>query len=109
MAGSYALSRTKNDKFRFVLKAENGQTVLTSQTYGAKKSALDGIESVRQNSGEDSRYERRESARGAAYFVLKAANSQVIGTSEEYSSPSAMEGGIASVKRLGPGAVVKEV
>jgi len=108
MAGSFVLSRTKDDKFRFVLTAENGQTVLTSQTYSAKQSALDGIESVKQNAGDDTRYERRQSSRGAPYFVLKAANTQVIGTSQEYSCSSAMEDGIASVKRLGPGAALKE-
>ena len=33
------------------------------------------------------------------YFVLKAANGEVIGTSEMYSSTSAMRKGIASVKK----------
>jgi uncharacterized protein YegP (UPF0339 family) len=108
MAGSYMLSRTKDGKYHFVLQAENGQAVLTSQRYTARSSALAGIESVRSNSGKDSRYDRRKSSRGQAYFVLKAANAKIIGTSEEYSSPSAMEAGIASVKRLGRGASLKK-
>jgi len=108
MAGSYAVQQTKNNKYHFVLQAENGQTVLSSQTYANKQGALDGIESVKTNSGNDARYDRRKSSRGQPFFVLKAANGKVIGTSEEYSSPSAMEAGVASVKRLGPGAVVKE-
>jgi uncharacterized protein YegP (UPF0339 family) len=41
--------------------------------------------------------------------VLKAANNQVIGTSEMYSSEAAMENGISSVKSSAPGAVVEEV
>jgi uncharacterized protein len=108
MAGSYKINQSKDGKYFFVLQAENGQTVLSSQRYTAKQSAKDGIESVRNNAGDDSRYERKQSKRGAPFFVLKAANAQVIGTSEEYSSAKAMEDGIVSVKRLAKGAVLKE-
>jgi len=108
MAGSYKLNQSKDGKFFFVLQAENGQTVLTSQRYSAKQSAKAGIESVRKNCGDDARYERKQSKRGAPFFVLKAANAQVIGTSEEYSSAKAMEDGVASVKRLGKAAKLKE-
>ena len=108
MAGSFVVSRVKNGKFRFVLRAENGETVLTSQVYAAKRSALEGIESVRKNSGSLSRFEKRKSKRGQGYFVLKAANAKIIGTSEEYRSGAALEGGIASVKRLGRQAALKE-
>lgn len=41
-------------------------------------------------------------------FNLKASNGQVIGTSETYSSPSARETGIASVKANGPTAPVDD-
>lgn len=108
MAGYYKLSRSKNETFFFVLQAENGQPVLRSQMYSAKQSALDGIESVRQNAGDDSRYERKQSSDGRPYFILKAANTQVIGTSQQYASNTTLEGGIASVKRLAAAASLKE-
>jgi uncharacterized protein YegP (UPF0339 family) len=108
MPGSFVLSKAKNGKFRFILRAENGQTVLSSQVYAAKRSALEGIESVRKNAGSADRYERRKSKRGQGYFVLKASNAKVVGTSEEYSSDSSLEGGIASVKRLARQAALKE-
>jgi uncharacterized protein YegP (UPF0339 family) len=108
MAGSFKISQSKDGKFFFALVAENGQTVLTSQMYSAKQSAKDGIESVKKNAGDEARYERKQSKRGAPFFVLKAANAQVIGTSEEYSSAKAMEDGIASVKRLAKSAVLKD-
>ncbi|ALN64616.1 hypothetical protein GLA29479_5175 [Lysobacter antibioticus] len=41
-------------------------------------------------------------------FNLKASNGQVIGTSELYSSESARDGGIASVKANGPTAEVDD-
>ena len=54
----------------------------------------------------DERYERKTSTKSEPYFNLKAANGQVIGHSEMYSSTSAMENGIASVKKNAPTATV---
>ena len=45
---------------------------------------------------------------GKFRFRLKAANGQIIGRSETYSSTSAMEGGIESVKKNAPGADVED-
>ncbi|MGB0767773.1 MAG: YegP family protein [Phycisphaeraceae bacterium] len=102
MAAKYALLKSNNDKFHFNLKAANGEVILASQMYEAKASAEDGIASVKANSPDDANYERKTAKDDSPYFVLKAANGQVIGTSEMYSSTSAMENGIASVKTNGP-------
>jgi uncharacterized protein len=98
MAGTFELKKIDNGKFMFNLKAGNGQIILTSQMYGAKASAQDGIASVRQHAADDANFERKNSVAGEPYFVLKAANRQVIGTSEMYNSAAAMEKGIASVQ-----------
>ena len=45
---------------------------------------------------------------GKPYFNLKAANHQIIGTSEQYNTEAAREKGIASVKNNGPTTVIKE-
>ena len=39
----------KAGEFRFRLKAKNGEIIAVSEGYKAKKSCLDGIESVRKN------------------------------------------------------------
>ncbi len=102
MAAHYVLTNSKDGQVMFNLKAANGQVILTSERYTTKAAALNGIESVKKNSPLDERYERRENSKGEPYFILKAANSQEIGRSEYYSSTSAMENGIASVKTNGP-------
>jgi len=99
----------KRGEFRFRLKASNGQAILASEGYKAKASCTSGIESVRKNSQDDSRFERLESKNGKPYFNLKASNGQVIGNSEMYESTSGMENGIASVKKNALGAEVVEV
>jgi uncharacterized protein YegP (UPF0339 family) len=108
MAGKFELKTTATGKFRFNLKAGNGQTILTSENYESKSAAQNGIESVKKNAGDDARYERKESSNGKPYFVLKAANHQIIGQSEMYESKSSMENGIESVKKNAPDATVVE-
>ena len=102
MTGKYELKKSSDGQFVFNLKAGNGEVILTSERYKAKESALKGIESVRKNSPDDARYDRLASTAREPYFVLKAANGEVIGRSEMYSSASAMENGIRSVKENGP-------
>ncbi len=106
MAGKFEILKSTNDKFYFNLKAGNGEVILTSQMYTAIDSAHTGIESVRVNSVEDSRFERKESSAGEPYFVLKAANHEPIGRSEMYSSAASMENGILSVRNNAPEASV---
>jgi len=108
MAGSFVLQKSSDQKFYFNLRVENGEKILTSEMYNAKPGALNGIESVKKNAPDDSRFQRRQSKAGKPYFVLVAGNNEVIGTSEEYSSSEAMENGIAAVKRTAPGATLED-
>ena len=104
----FKISKDKRGEFRFNLKASNGQTILAREGYKAKASCLNGIESVRKNSQDNSKFDRLEYKSGKPYFNLKATNGQVIGNSEMYSSVSAMENGIASVKKNAPNAEIEE-
>ncbi|MCB1130586.1 MAG: YegP family protein [Verrucomicrobiae bacterium] len=108
MNGYYKLKTTEGGKFRFNLHAGNHEVILTSQLYGDKGSANNGIESVRANGPHEERFERKSSAKGEPYFLLKAANSQIIGTSEMYSSEAARDNGIRSVMSQSATETVKE-
>jgi uncharacterized protein YegP (UPF0339 family) len=108
MAGWFELSKGDKGQFRFVLKAGNAETILSSEHYEAKTSAENGIASVRSNCALDERYDRKTAANGKAFFNLKAANHQVIGTSQMYASEQAREDGIASVKKNGGSTTVKD-
>lgn len=108
MAGKFELKESANGKYHFNLKAGNGQIILSSEMYETRAAAQAGIESVKKNSGNDARYERRTSTSGSPYFVLKASNGQEIGRSEMYNTAAAMENGITSVKTNGPDASIAE-
>jgi uncharacterized protein YegP (UPF0339 family) len=106
MAARFELKPTKNGEFMFNLLAGNNEIILTSQMYEEKSGALNGIESVQTNSQIDEHFERKTAHNGQFYFDLHAANQQIIGKSETYTTKAAMEKGIASVKKNG---VVKEM
>lgn len=108
MAGWFELSKSSDNQFRFVLKAGNGETILTSELYTSKASAEKGIASVRSNSPQEERYEKKTASNGKFYFNLKAANHQIIGSSQMYATAQSRETGIASVKANGTSQTVKD-
>jgi uncharacterized protein len=105
--GKFVIGATSNGQWRFTLKsAGNGEPVLHSETYHNYDDALGGIGSVRSNAPIDAHYERRTSQRLEPYFVLKAGNGLVIGTSEMYTTTAGMEAGIRWMKANAFGAPV---
>ena len=109
MSGWYELSKSSDGQFRFVLKAGNAETILTSELYGSRASAENGIASVQTNAPLDERFERKESSNGKNFFNLKAGNHQIIGTSQMYASAQSRDAGIVSVKANGPTTTVKDL
>ncbi len=108
MAAKFEIKKTSDDQYMFNLKAANGEVILTSETYKQKRSAEEGIASVKANAPHDSQFERKTAKDGSPYFVLKAGNGEVIGKSEMYTSTSAMEKGIASVVKCSSEALTVE-
>lgn len=106
--GRFEVFVDKRGEFRFNLCAVNGQVVLSSEGYTRKANCLKGIDSVRRHSAEDRYFERIISRDGQFRFVLKARNGEIIGTSERYTSATAMEDGIRSVRFHAPDAAVFE-
>lgn len=106
--GKFVITKRTNGEFQFNLKAGNGQTILTSEGYTTKAACTNGIESVKTNSQDDGRFDRKEAKNGKPYFNLKASNGQIIGSSEMYESTSARENGIESVKKNAPEATTDD-
>jgi uncharacterized protein YegP (UPF0339 family) len=101
MPGVFELNKAADGQFHFVLKADNGEVILSSELYKEKTGAEAGIASVRANCQTDDRFEKKTSSNGKPYFTLKAGNNEIIGTSQMYASEAARDNGIASVKNNG--------
>jgi uncharacterized protein len=99
----------KSTEHRYRLKARNGEIILSGEGYTTKESCQNGIESVKENAPHDNRYERKDSVNNQFYFVLKAANGEIIGVSETYTTKQARETGIAAVKKDAPVALVEDL
>ncbi len=106
--GKFVVTKRKNGEFQFNLKAGNGQVILSSEGYTTKSACLNGIESVKKNALDDSKFASLTAKNGKAYFNLKATNGQIIGSSEMYESEASRNNGIESVKKNAPDAEIVE-
>jgi uncharacterized protein len=121
------------DKFRFHLKAANGQIIAVSQAYQTKESAINGIDSIKTNAPiakiadlttaegampkpkhakgivQDPVFEIQTNAPDKWRFHLKAANGEIIAVSQSYQTKESAESGIASVKKNAPMAKVVDL
>lgn len=109
MAGKFEVYKDKAGEFRFRLKSGNGETVLTSEGYSKKASAMNGVESVKKNAGDAANFDKTETDGGGFRFSLKAKNRQIIGTSQTYKTASGRDNGVGAVGRAADGAKVVDL
>jgi len=103
----FSLFTGRDGQYYFTLRARgNSEPILQSEGYTTRAACYNGIESVRRHAPFDSNFVRKGVGAGNLWFVLRAANHEVIGVSETYSSKQARENGIAAVKRDAPVAKV---
>jgi uncharacterized protein YegP (UPF0339 family) len=106
--GKFVITKRSNGEFQFNLKAGNGQNILASEGYSTKANCENGIDSVKKNSQDDTKFDRKTSSNDKFYFNLKATNGQIIGTSEMYESDASRDNGIDSVKTNAADATVDD-
>lgn len=99
----------KKNEFRFRLKADNGQTILSSEGYTTKAACLNGIASVKKNAKDPKRIVKTQTPSKMFRFSVVAANKEIIGTSQNYKSESGRNNGVDSVMRNAEKAEIKEV
>ncbi len=91
-----------NGLYYFNLKAANGEIVLASQAYSTESAAMNGTFAVAEAGLKSGNYVIKTAKDGQAYFVLRSANGEVIGTSEMYVSKSNARRGRGDVMALLP-------
>ena len=93
----FQIFKGKDKKFYFRLIARNGETILASQAYRNLAGCEKGIASVKTNGANFDNYEFSIAKNDQFYFVLKASNKEVIGTSETYTTKQACRNGAIAV------------
>jgi len=99
----------KKNEFRFRLKADNGQTILSSEGYSSRAACLNGIESVKKNAKDPKRITKSQTPGKMFRFAVTAANQEIIGISQNYKSESGRNNGVDSVARNAAKAEIKDV
>lgn len=105
----FEIRQNKNSEYYYVLKARNGEVILTGEGYSTKASCENTIESVRKNSFYEERFNKLYSKDGKSYFTLKAGNGQIIGKSRYYNSVASRDNGIESVRKNAETAKIVEI
>lgn len=109
-AASYVIEQADSGEFYFNVVAANGQVIGTSEMYATKSNAQGGITATMAavnaasatpvNAGGEG-FQTFKGADGKTYFHLRAKNGEIVLQSQGYSSKSAAENGISSVKSNG--------
>ena len=86
------------EPFSFSFVNANDESIVKSENYAAKRSALNGIESIKKNCTDDNRYELKESKNGKFFFNIKATNGQIIGTSKLFATEEIRNSSISQLK-----------
>lgn len=85
--------------FRFNLHAQNGEIVLSSESYTTKAAAWNGAFAVQDAAAREGSFEVKTAKDGRYYFTLTASNGEIVGVSQMYTTRAAAEKGITSVKK----------
>ena len=111
--GKYVITRNPKGKYHFDLVSKNGEVILSSQMYVARKGALKGVRSTVKNAKIAPVEDRTTKEYKACpipkfviekgrdkkiYFELVANNGKAIGKSQGYTTMAAAKAGIKSVK-----------
>lgn len=106
----FQVNKDSAKEYRFNLFAKNGKNILrSSEGYTTKQNCLNGIASVKLNSQNDSRYDKKTAINGQYFFVLNASNGEALGISEMYTTSQNRDNGIAAVKRDAPNAPIEDL
>jgi len=87
-------------QFRFNVYAKNGKIILSSEHYTTEAAAFNGAMAVQTEGQNAAAYTLKTSVSGSFYFTVKAANGEVIGTSQQYSTKSAATSAMTSLQSL---------
>lgn len=111
VTAKFQVYKDKAGKFRFRLRAENGQIVAVGEAYGRHASCLNGVRSVKRNSNAEiedltiegkkipnPKYQVFKDAASKFRFHLKAPNGEVIALGEGYQTKESCLKGIHVVQ-----------
>ncbi|BFM45439.1 YegP family protein [Flavobacterium sp. CFS9] len=104
----FIVIKKANGEFQFEFVNKNGETILSSGDYTRKFMCMKGIESVKVNSQDNTKFFRKTNSKDERYFNLKAFNGKIIGTSKIFKDRDSRDEGILEFRKHAPHAIVED-
>lgn len=79
--GKFVITKKSNGRFEFDYRDNRGQIILRSGEYTRKTMCIHGIESVKRNSQDGTKFNNKRHSEDQYYFNLKSFNGKIIGIS----------------------------
>ena len=95
----FEIYKDKSGKFRFRLKAKNGEIICASQAYTSKGSCVKGAHSLITNAKKKKTFKVVKNRAGKLFFNVVAGNNKVVATSQPYKTENSLNKGIDSVRK----------
>lgn len=93
-------------QFHWNVHAKNGQVVVTSEHYTTEAAALNGAYLVQERGRDLASYQIKQNAAGGFYFTIDAANGEIIGVSQAYTTRASAQTAVHGVIELLPSVFV---
>lgn len=104
----FIINKKANGEFQFDFIDKRGKLILSSGGYTRKLMCIKGIESVKRNSQDSTKFFRKTSLNNETYFNLKAFNGKIIGVSKMFKDRFSRDKGIESLKKKAPEASIED-
>lgn len=104
----FVISKTIDGYFKFDFIDNKGNILLRSGSYTRKTMCINGIESVKRNSQDSSKFNRKRFMNSEPYFNLKSFNGKILGTSQMYNDKTSRDNAIEILKSKAPGASIED-
>ncbi|MFW0739193.1 MULTISPECIES: YegP family protein [unclassified Flavobacterium] len=104
----FVVNRKANGEFQFDFVNKNGEVILSSGGYTRKFMCIKGIESVKNNSQDSTKFFKKTNSKEERYFNLKAFNGKIIGTSKMFKDRDSRDAEILEFRKYAPEAIVED-
>jgi uncharacterized protein YegP (UPF0339 family) len=104
----FVIRKKTNGEFKFDFTDKKGKAILSSGGYTRKTSCINGIEVVRRNAQDPTKFNSKKTPNAEPYFNLKSFNGKIIGVSQVFKDIATRDEGILSVKRNAQNAPVED-
>ena len=103
----FEVYKDKSGKFRFRLRAKNGEIICAGQSYTTRSGCVKGINSLAKNAKKKKSFAITKNKAGKIFFNVVAGNNKVIATSQAYKTEASLNKGIKSVMENAPKKSIK--